>query len=523
MTKLRTVQLSAVLMLFGLCGCSMQDFGGIGGIDVGGPADTLDEAMDAREAEERANKLAELLADWQRRRYYRDEDFRVGPDDTLSITIHSLEQPGVPSVLERLINRDGLISLPHTGDLDVNGMTARRIEQAIVEAYEGRYLKDPRVSVEILDYRSAPVYVTGAVQMPGVYHLKHNSSSVLEILSLANGLAPTHGNELIIVRDRSHDSSSVPRKSAARTPAEPGDEFAPAATNNVQGGLSPEISDASETGPTNRLAQSDPASMAGDSAEAALQAGEEAMPNADAMESRRDEPLASGDEDALSGESGKKPRRRGFFGLFRGNTQADDARAEATAEETGGPAEPPAADDGPGEPDASDRAPAPEIVGLAPVEDEASADVMADEMGVEMISVDLDRLLDTGDIRHNAVVLAGDVISVPPARKEYVYVLGFVQRPGKIEIPGEERVDAIQAVAMAGGLGPAARAENSTLIAIQNGRRKNTSVNLARISRGKAPPVYMQPGDTLIVGSSTFAKIAEFIRFSVGGNISPMP
>jgi protein involved in polysaccharide export with SLBB domain len=112
---------------------------------------------------------------------------------------------------------------------------------------------------------------------------------------------------------------------------------------------------------------------------------------------------------------------------------------------------------------------------------------------------------------------------VPPRKKQLVYVLGYVQRPGALEIPHGERMEALQAVAMAGGLSSAARAQNSTLITEQDGERKNIRVDLTSIKLGKSPPVTLAPGDILIVGSSAFAKLAQFIQFSVGSSYSPGP
>ncbi len=48
-------------------------------------------------------------------------------------------------------------------------------------------------------------------------------------------------------------------------------------------------------------------------------------------------------------------------------------------------------------------------------------------------------------------------------------------------------------------------------------------IDLTKIARGSRPPVYMAPGNTLVVGSSMTGKLAEFIRpsASVGANLTP--
>ncbi len=143
----------------------------------------------------------------------------------------------------------------------------------------------------------------------------------------------------------------------------------------------------------------------------------------------------------------------------------------------------------------------------------------ADAMEPKSVTIDLKVLLDQGDLSLNLPVVGGDVITVPPRAEQYVYVLGYVQRPGCYQIRDGMRVDAVRAVALAGGLSPSARAENSLLLRETAEGQKVVRVDLTKIVRGVRPPLYMEPGDTLVVGSSTIAKMTEFIRPSVGAGI----
>ena len=52
---------------------------------------------------------------------------------------------------------------------------------------------------------------------------------------------------------------------------------------------------------------------------------------------------------------------------------------------------------------------------------------------------------------------AGDVLSVPPRKKEFVYVLGYVRSSGVIEIPKDTSLSALQSISMAGGFSALAR------------------------------------------------------------------
>ncbi len=130
-----------------------------------------------------------------------------------------------------------------------------------------------------------------------------------------------------------------------------------------------------------------------------------------------------------------------------------------------------------------------------------------------IIRIDLKELIDKGNLLSDVSVVHGDVVTVPTNKGEFVYVLGYVPHPGRVSVQ-HGRIAALRAVAMAGGLLPTARPENSR---VMRGREdtsgaKVTNVDLTKIVRGVRPPLYLRPGDTLLVGSNIFARLAEFVR-----------
>ena len=163
-----------------------------------------------------------------------------------------------------------------------------------------------------------------------------------------------------------------------------------------------------------------------------------------------------------------------------------------------------------------------------PPEDELEETVGSDpaaqtDSSRQIIVVDLKELLDKGNLRLNLEVVNGDVITVPRRIEEYVYILGFVARPGAYELKDGMRVDAMRAVALAGGLAPAARAGKSILLRETPEGQKVVPVDLTKIARGVRPPLYMQPGDTLVVGTDFIMRLKEFVRPSVSALYSPIP
>jgi protein involved in polysaccharide export with SLBB domain len=456
----------------------MQDFGGTSSrVRISDALASRDQEREKQKADLRAQKLNSLLLSLQHDRLARDEDYEVGPDDDLEIGVFALEQPRVRSVLERTVNADGLVMLPLVGDLPVAGHTTREIVKIISAAYEGKYLKDPQVTVAVKVYRSAPVVVTGAVQKPGVYYLRRNTSTVLEMLSEASGLAQEAGDELLIVRS----ITASPPDAATAT------EDPPAAAVPPAPPIEPEPAATTETA---QAAAVDPAPPA----------EPEAMT-----------PAPPAEEDTAAEPPPARKRSRWFW-WRRKPTPATAAPSNEVPLEVAPAVAAPINEVPP------DVAPA---VAAATTLAETEPEDRNDVGRLDMVTVDLRRLLDAGDVLENATVLGGDVISVPPRKKRLVYVLGFVQKPGALEIPRGESVQALQAVAMAGGLSTAARAQNSTLITEKDGIRKNMPVDLTGMKRGSIPPVYLSPGDILIVGSSRLAKLAQFIQFSVGSSISP--
>ncbi len=479
----RVLGVIGVTALAILGGCSSQDFGRPVGklgdiVDAGTPyVDSQDKEAEAR----RAAQLARVMALWQQQKGAESTDYNVGPDDVLTVSVLSLETPDETAVLTRTVSKDGTITLPLIGAVAVSGRPARDVQQLVTEAYNGRYLKDPQVNVTVAEYRAAPVVVTGAVKMPGVYYLRHNVSSVLEVLSLADGVTPAAGIDLLIVRK----GADAPAASAEESPA-------PVEVEGVSLADEPVSDEALE-----------PVPLAADDTE------EPSLPEEGALDQ---------DEDELAADIAA------FNAALA--SLADDESFLESAPDTALPEEamvvPDAAADRmelAGADSSMDEAPT-----EAPTEAETD-DVASAETGsaAELITVDLRRLLDEGDMRMNLEVYGGDIITVPPGQKRFIYVLGYVQRPGAFELQGRDRVRALQAVAMAGGLSSSARAQNSFLIIDKPQGRQVVSVDLTKIARGVRPPVYMEPGSTLVVGSGMFAKLAEFIKPSIGASASLTP
>ena len=122
-------------------------------------------------------------------------DYRIGPQDLLEINV--FEAPELNRTVR--VSENGEVSLPLLGGIQVVRMSARELENALATRLR-EFLKDPHVSVMVTAIESHPISVIGEVNKPGVFQVR-GSKTLLEMLSLAQGLAPDAGDEVLVMRD----------------------------------------------------------------------------------------------------------------------------------------------------------------------------------------------------------------------------------------------------------------------------------------------------------------------------------
>ncbi len=118
-------------------------------------------------------------------------EYRIGAGDVLSIS--------VPGLVERSNGDDrsdtlggfrvytsGKILLPLVGGIEVAGLTVEDIHVRLVEAFSA-YIKQPVISVEILEFKSQPLYLLGKFNSPGLYYLDR-PTSLMHGIALGAGL-----------------------------------------------------------------------------------------------------------------------------------------------------------------------------------------------------------------------------------------------------------------------------------------------------------------------------------------------
>jgi polysaccharide export outer membrane protein len=121
--------------------------------------------------------------------------------------------------------------------------------------------------------------------------------------------------------------------------------------------------------------------------------------------------------------------------------------------------------------------------------------------------IDISSLLGATHPEQNIIVLPHDVISVP--RGQLIYVTGEVGRSGGFVLKEMESMSVLQALSLAGGVGPNASAQNSRILrANGESSRIEIRVDLKRIWAGKSADLSLKPDDILFVPTSASKKVA---------------
>ena len=141
-------------------------------------------------------KLRRRFADAREVSSGRDDDYRLGSDDKIQVVIN-----GDPKLTQQVVvGPDGRVTFPLIGDVALGGLTVREATENVAELLARDYLVDPKVDIQIVEYKSRWVMVTGEVGKPGRVPLR-GGATLKDALADADGLSVGAGDEIVISRD----------------------------------------------------------------------------------------------------------------------------------------------------------------------------------------------------------------------------------------------------------------------------------------------------------------------------------
>ena len=114
-------------------------------------------------------------------------EYRIGPLDTLSITVFEVKDLSFDKVQ---VDASGQLVLPLIGVVTAQGKTARELSNELAQRLDATYMRDPQVSVVVVESQSQKITVEGAVTDAGVFQLRGNAS-LLQAIAMAKGVTKT--------------------------------------------------------------------------------------------------------------------------------------------------------------------------------------------------------------------------------------------------------------------------------------------------------------------------------------------
>lgn len=155
--------------LFALCACAFLSACAAGGADVVTSGERFSTNVDVA------------------------QDYKLGIGDRLKINV--FEEPSLSG--EFTVDATGTISLALIGDVKVLDRTTAEVEDSIEAGLSQGYLREPKVTVEIVSYR--PFFILGEVNSPGQYPYA-NGLTVMNAIATAQGFSPRAQRKQVFIR-----------------------------------------------------------------------------------------------------------------------------------------------------------------------------------------------------------------------------------------------------------------------------------------------------------------------------------
>ena len=143
--------------------------------------------------------------------------YRLGVGDRLRVTVFG--EKDLSGDFD--VSVHGRVAMPLIGDVAASNLTIQEFKEAVTARLSDGYLKSPRVSVEVLNYR--PFFVHGEVRSGGEYKYKPGIS-LRDAIAIAGGYT-YRAEQSYIVLVRSRDGREVRVAMPSQATVLPGDNI----------------------------------------------------------------------------------------------------------------------------------------------------------------------------------------------------------------------------------------------------------------------------------------------------------
>ena len=110
------------------------------------------------------------------------------------------------------IDPNGVVSLPLAGSVQAVGLTQPQLEQELAKKFKTEYLRNPKVTVTILQFR--PIYLVGEISKPGEFPYKPGFN-ILTAMALAGGGTYRANRDYVLIQHNGEtDMKEYPQSAA---------------------------------------------------------------------------------------------------------------------------------------------------------------------------------------------------------------------------------------------------------------------------------------------------------------------
>ena len=122
-------------------------------------------------------------------------EYRLGAGDVVRVIV--FQNPDL--TLETRVTEAGVVSYPLLGNIRLGGLSVTAAEKLIADGLRnGNFVKQPQVTLVLLQVRGNQASVLGQVNRPGRYPIEVADMRLSDLLATAGGTAPT-GTDLVVL------------------------------------------------------------------------------------------------------------------------------------------------------------------------------------------------------------------------------------------------------------------------------------------------------------------------------------
>jgi len=144
-------------------------------------------------------------------------DYVLSSGDMVEISI--FREPDLAA--RSMIARDGTVQLPLLREVNLAGMTVRAARDMLAKLYGQKYLVNPQVYLNVVQFAERKFTIMGQVAKPGSYDLQGGQSlDLLEVIGMAGGFTRIADRGRVLIRRKTGNGKSEIIKADAKRMAE---------------------------------------------------------------------------------------------------------------------------------------------------------------------------------------------------------------------------------------------------------------------------------------------------------------